>query len=337
MILDRRRLMHGILALPATTLLAHRPLKRADAAVQSGAELQEALRRAGPGDEITLAPGDFGEVDQFELSAPGATLRADVPLRSVLRAPLVVTGEGAKVLDLAFEGEGADGIYMSAVDRCTDSLSITSAGVEVRGCDFGYFQGRAIIVRPSGLRPYIHDCSFHDPRNGGDFGKNAHEGIALGYDNPNSNVSMRARVINNRFWNMNIEGEAISVKTSDNTLQGNQISSSVAGFTNRYGERNLFQDNTSTNSRGFAVGDRGCRLLGNHVNGRGSITILAGDTSASDTKNGRHPQAMDTYLEGNSGLLVIGGIYRPVPAANTSVRSHNGSVRLQLQTGTRLL
>ena len=42
---------------------------------------------------------------------------------------------------------------------------------------------------------------------------------------------MNARIINNKFWNLNFDGEAISVKTSENLLEGNQLTSSQGGFT----------------------------------------------------------------------------------------------------------
>jgi hypothetical protein len=210
--------------------------------------------------------------------------------------------------------------------------------VEVSGCDFGFFPARAILVKAKGgLRPHIHDCSFHDNRDGGG-SSNAHEAVALGEGNLKSNTSMRARVAGCEMWNLNVEGEAISVKTSDNVVQGNRISSSKAGYTNRYGERNLFEGNTSTNSRGFAIGDRGTRLVGNTVNGRGSIVVLGGDVTADEMRDGPHCQATDTYLEDNSGLLVIGRNYagRTLPAVGTTVRSHNGTIRLKNHTGTRL-
>ena len=217
-----------------------------------------------------------------------------------------------------------------------NSLSITSSDVEVRGCDFGYFPQRAILVRPSGLRPYIHDCGFHNNTGKGTGGSNSHEAISLGYDNPNSLTAMRARVINNRFWNLNVEGEAVSVKTSDNILQGNQLSSSRGGFTQRYGRNNTFANNVSTNSRGIATGGRSAKVLNNRINGTGRIAIQAGDAAADNLKNGVHPQSADCVVEGNSGLLIIGNQYKPMPTLRTLVRGHNGTIRLALHSGTQL-
>ena len=148
---------------------------------------------------------------------------------------------------------------------------------------------------------------------------NSHEAIALGYSNLYSRTSMNARIINNKFWNLNFEGEAVSVKTSDNLLEGNQLTSSRGGFTQRYGRNNTFARNVSTNSRGIAIGGRGAKVINNRINGTGRIAIQAGNASATSLTNGVHPQSADTIVEGNSGLLVIGNQYRPMPALSTTV------------------
>ena len=333
----RRTVLRALVVLPTGILRTNHDLAVHDVRATDGPELDAALRNAGPGTVITLAPGDYGGLAQFEIAASDVTLRADASLRSVLRTPVVVTGARAKLVDLAFHGDGSDGLYLSAVAACSDLLSISAPDVEVRGCDFAYFGARAILVRPTGLRPYIHDCTFHDNRNGGG-NHNAHEAISLGYDNPSSGVSMRAHVVANRLWKLNIEGEGICVKTSDNIIERNEIMLSRGAFTNRYGERNLFIENTTTNSRGFAIGDRGNRLIGNTVNGGGSIRIRGGNAGAGVTQNGPHIQATDTYLEGNTGSMVVGYNYNgeTLPAVNTFVESHNGVIRLMRQVGIRL-
>lgn len=333
--LCRRDFLHGVFALPAFPL-ATRGARIGSIPVRDGEELADALSRARPGDTILLAPGEFGGVDGFTVSVPDVTIRASVPLGSILWAPMEVSADQATIDGLMFRSEPESGLLLAAAAACRDSLSITGSNTEVRGCDFGYFPGRAILVRPTGRNPYIHDCGFHDNRDGGDPGGNAHEAISLGYDNPSSRVSLGGRVTNNRFWNLNVEGEAVSVKTSDNLLQNNQLSNSRGGFTSRYGLRNQYIGNKIINSRGIAIGGRGCRIANNTISGRGSISIQAGNASADNLRNGVHPQSADTTVEGNTALLLIGNQYRPMPALNTTVRGHKGTVRLILQQGTRL-
>lgn len=331
----RRDFLHGILALPGLTALAP-SIRRADGPqVRDGEELADALAHARNGDTIILAPGDFGGVDQFDVTGADVTLRASVPLRSILWSPVEVSGARVQLADLAFRSEPETGLLLAAVAACRDSLTIKATDTEVKGCDFGYFKGRAILVRPSGLRPYIHDCRFHDSTFDRRF-TNADSAIALGFDNPTSRVQLRGRVINNRLWNLDTGGSAITCKTSGNLVQGNQLSNSQGGYVIRYGIGNSIIGNTATNSRGIAVGGRGHRVADNRIVGSGKIAIQAGDASADTMKNGAHPQSAETLVEGNSGLLVIGNQYKPMPALNTVVRSHRGSVRLMLQKGTKL-
>lgn len=345
--LQRRDFLHGILAAPVGAVAGHRSPARFEASAANGAELQAFLRHVRPGGTVVLAPGDFGDVGVFELTVPDVTIRAASPLHSVLRDPLLVGGERATLVDLAFYDD-VEGIFMAthaspaktaAAARCSDSLTITASDVEVRGCTFGYFPARAILVRPGGLRPFITGCSFHSNRNGG-ASSNAHEAIALGYDNANSNTRMQARVVGNKLWNLNVEGEAICVKTSENLIEGNELSSSRAAFSNRKGERNLFKDNASVGAGGFAIEDRGTRLVANSVTGGGLFKILGGNTTADDmrTSSDLHNQATDTYLEANRGPLTIGYNYSgmTLPALNTTVVSHSGEIRLAAHKGTQL-
>ena len=167
MSLQRRNFLHGVLALPGVAPLGYGIGPSFGTSVRSGEELKAALAAATPGTTIVLAPGDFGDVAQFDLTVPNVTFCASVPLRSTLRSPLEIRGDHARIVDLAFRGDGEDNLYMVAVAACNDSIAITSNDVEVKGCDFSYFPQRAIFVR-SGLRAYIHDCGFHDNTKGSD-------------------------------------------------------------------------------------------------------------------------------------------------------------------------
>jgi hypothetical protein len=334
---QRRSVLHGMAVLPISWSHLGQRGGGTGVAASSGSELAERLERARPGDVIELEPGEYGGVDEFTVTADRVSLVSAVPLGAIIRAPMVVHGNGVTLADLAFLDPGAPGFQLVAAAACRDSLSIRGVDVEVKGCDFGHFGARAILVRPTGRRARIHDCAFHDNRNGGG-DRNAHEAISLGYDNPTSNTSLQARVLNNRMWNLNVEDEAISVKTSDNLIQGNTVSSSKAGFCNRYGERNQYLGNQFNNARGCVIHDRGNVLRNNRITGSGKILIMGGNTSANDTRNDYRSQATSTVLEGNNGQLIIGYNYRGnrLPALNTSVRSHNGKIELRDQQGTRI-
>lgn len=292
------------------------------------------LAAAEPGSTIVLPAGEYGVFGELRLGVPGVTLRASHPNRAILRAPLVIEGAGCRVLGIAFDDPGD---LLLAALACADSLTIRAPDVEVAGCDFANFPARAILVRPEGLRPFLHDNTFHDNRTGsGD--ANAHEAISLGYDNRTSNTSLQARVLANRMWNLNVEGEAISVKTSDNKLELNQIHSSRAAFSARCGERNLFGGNLSVNAGGFTIEDRGNRFIGNRIEGTGMIKVMAGQIAAHVTDSNAHIQATDTYLEICEGPITVGYAYSgmtPIlPALRTVLQSHKGQVTLRHQQGT---
>src|SRR5689334_8232206 len=117
--LGRRNFLHGVLALPAFPLATHRT--RIDGAtVRDGEELADALSRARPGDTILLAPGEFGGVGEFTVSVPNVTIRASVPLRSIVWAPMEVHGDGATVDGLMFRSEPESGLLLAAVAACRD-------------------------------------------------------------------------------------------------------------------------------------------------------------------------------------------------------------------------
>ena len=42
---------------------------------------------------------------------------------------------------------------------------------------------------------------------------------------------MKGRILNNKFRSLNVEGESVSIKISDNIIQSDQLSSIRGGFT----------------------------------------------------------------------------------------------------------
>jgi hypothetical protein len=86
------------------------------------------------------------------------------------------------------------------------------------------------------------------------------------------------------------------------------------------------------------VFDRGNRLLRNRLSGGGNIRIQAGNIDCDAVQRGGRPQACETYLEGNSGLLIVGYQSRSdrFRAEDTVVRSHSGQIQLRYQRRTSL-
>ena len=67
----------------------------------NGYELHTALQAAGPGSRLLLAPGNYGDIGQFVLASSNISVRVQAPSRTILRAPLVVTGDQVDLDGLA--------------------------------------------------------------------------------------------------------------------------------------------------------------------------------------------------------------------------------------------
>lgn len=86
--------------------------------------LQEALILAGPGDEVVLAPGVYPILNQLSLAVDDVTLRGAGMDASILSFKgqtggsegLIVTGDGAVLMDFAVEDTAGDGIKSKGVD-----------------------------------------------------------------------------------------------------------------------------------------------------------------------------------------------------------------------------
>ena len=156
---QRRSVLHGLAVLPTSALLSRTDPRAATLSFATAASWQ-ALGLARPGAVIELAAGEFGGVAQFEIGVPQVTLRSLTPLSAVLRAPVVVTAGGATLADLAFHGEGDDGVLPLGPCRLQRLVDPRGAGRGGEGCDFGYFPKRAILVRPPACAPTSMTARF---------------------------------------------------------------------------------------------------------------------------------------------------------------------------------
>ena len=146
--MHRRDFLHGVLALPGVASLGNGIGPSFGTTVPTGEELKAALAAATPGSEILLAPGDFGDVAQFDLTVPDVTIRASVPQRSIIRSPLEITGDRATIADLAFRGEGENNLYMVAIAACKNRLRSRRVGSKSEAVTLGIFPAvRSSLVK----------------------------------------------------------------------------------------------------------------------------------------------------------------------------------------------
>ncbi len=155
-----------------------------------------------------------------------------------------------------------------------------------------------------------------------------------------SSRRISARVDTNRIERCKTSNETISVKSSGNVISNNTLTD-CNNITNRHGDGNIYQSNTLVRSYGIVVHDSSTRLIGNQITtaarDRG-YCIMGGDISWSSLSQGGHPQAYNTFVSGNNGPLIVGAHFSGdnLPALNTNVESHNGTIELRQQQNTTL-
>jgi Chondroitinase B len=340
MTVGRRRFLFGIAALPASSLLAGRPLPGLQATVYNGYELHTVLQTAGEGSSILLAPGNFGDIGQFVLASSNISVRVQNPKRTVLRSPLIVQGNQVDLDGLAFE-EGVvlagDGLTIVGSVFTGKGMDVSGVGAEVAGCELSAFTGRGICIKGSAQNPYIHHNYIHDSKGSG-LGTAA---IQVGLSMRDSNRRISARIDTNRIERCRGSSpETISIKSSGNVISGNTLTD-CNNLCNRHSEDNIIQGNTLERCYGLIIHDARNRVVGNRLvsaaRERG-ISIMNGDAPWNAAAQGNHPQAYDTFVSGNSGPLIVGAHYSGdnIPAANTTVESHDGSITLRSEVNTIL-
>lgn len=337
----RRNVLFGIAALPASTLLAGRPLPGLTATVYNGSELHTAIRVAGPGSTIMLAPGNYGDIGQFTLASSNISVRVQNSLRTVLRSRLVVNGNLVDLDGLAFE-EGlvliGDGLKVSGSSFRGKGIDVAGVNTEVANCEISFFTGKGITIKGTASNPHVHHNFIHDARgHGGEC-----EAIQIGQSMNDTNRRVGALIESNRLERCDAESEAISVKSSGNVLRNNTLTDSKAYIVNRHGSNNLYQGNTVTNAYGIVIHGADNKVIGNRCTNsilKRSIRIMGGNIPASSDRQGGHPQAMNTLVSGNTAdYLVIGDQFpgHNLPAVNTTVQGHSGPVMLKDEVGTKL-
>jgi hypothetical protein len=338
MSVSRRKVLFGITAIPVGHLLAGRPLPGLTTTVYNGYELHTAMQTAGPGSSILLTPGDYGDIGRFILAGSNVSLRVQAPLRTILRAPLVVKGDFVELDGIAFES----GVHLAGTGEVIANSSFTGNGIEIRGistevhhCDISRYGDRGIDVRTSATGAYIHDNTIHDCLPG------AGVGIMIGTSTRDTNNRVGARIVNNTCINLAAgSSETLSFKSSGNVMSGNRLVN-CNNITNRHGEDNQIIGNRLEGSKGIVIQDARTLVADNvlaSVREGPGIQVMAGTSPWNAQVQGDHPQAANTVLRGNSGPLMIGRRYSGYnyPAIDTRVETHAGKITMGYQQNTSL-
>ena len=231
---------------------------------------------------------------------------------------VTVTGNDVEVDHNTFQNKSTEGVF----------LQISGPG------------DAAMAQRTRVHHNYFRDHTF-DGSNGG-------ESIRLGYSYRQLS-SANAVVEYNLFERANGDSEAISVKSSDNTIRYNTIRDSSGSIVLRHGNRNLVEGNLMLGSTaGLRFYDNDHVIVNNVIQG-GTGQIIAGSGDVADDTTGatsharpdRVVVAFNTVVSNRTNLLQVGqGTDRLGPnqctfANNIFVGSGSGAV-LDVDEGTGL-
>ncbi|CAM5403368.1 lyase [Streptomyces spiroverticillatus] len=320
--MQRRTFLIGTatgLALAAGPQLASAAPATSAATVDSLEALQAAIDRARPGSRIVLADGTYTVPTGRPLTIRNKRGTRHAPITIAARTPggVVLNGEQSFVL------QGSAHITLSGFSfrqRSTLDLPPDCSHIRLTRNDFqladieglhwlmvraddseidhNHFHGKSTLGIYLGIegageaemaqRVHVHRNHFSDHSF---TGSNGGEPIRLGVS-PRALSSAHAVVEYNLFERANGDPEAISVKSSDNTIRYNTVRDSVGGIVLRHGNRNRVEGNYLLN------GTEGVRIYGddhvivnNHLAGLKGRALVIGSGSERDHLPGETPEA----------------------------------------------
>ncbi|MFE4797471.1 chondroitinase-B domain-containing protein [Streptomyces sp. NPDC056708] len=303
----------ALAAVPLTTSLSG-SASAADIPVGSLAELQSAINGAAPGDRIVLADGTYTVPSggAINVSAKNGTSAAQITIVSKTRGGAVLRGERSFVLsnssNITISGFAfRQSATMEIPENCS-AIRLTRNDFQFADIDGLYW----VVVRANDSK--IDRNRFHDKTTAGIFivvdgpgstamaqnlhifrnhfsdhsftGSNGGEPIRLGVSG-RALSSAHAVVEYNLFERCDGDPEAISVKSSDNTVRYNTIRDSRGGIVLRHGNRSTVEGN-------YVIGGTdGVRLYGNdhlivnnYLSGLSSRALVIGSGTTRDHNSG---------------------------------------------------
>ncbi|MEV0782027.1 polysaccharide lyase 6 family protein [Streptomyces sp. NPDC050423] len=289
------------------------------AAVRTPAELQAAIDRARPGDRIVVADGTYSVPPDSPLTIRNkrGTERAPVTIAARTPGGVVLEGEHSFLLEASshITLSGFSFRQSSTLDIPPDCSHIRLTRndfqlADIEGLhwlmvraddstvDHNHFHGKSTLGIYLGIegagtdemaqrvhvyRNYFSDHTFA--------GSNGGEPIRLGVS-PRALSGAHAVVEYNLFERADGDPEAISVKSSDNTIRYNTIRDSLGGIVLRHGNRNRVEGNH------LVDGQEGVRIYGNdhvivnnYLAGLSGRALVIGSGSERDHLPGETPES----------------------------------------------
>ncbi|MEU7481315.1 polysaccharide lyase 6 family protein [Lentzea sp. NPDC042327] len=294
-------MIRSLAAVAAAALLSsfvHVPAQAAVVAVSTVSSLQAAIDTARPGQRIVLARGVHPADRPVKITRSGITVAAQTI------GATVFTGRGGIALGdvrdvtvegFVFDGESGTTVPAGALatritrntyngNRDGASLTVSANDVEVDHNTFSNRSNEGVYLQITGpgseiaQRTHVHHNYFY---NHSFTGSNGGESIRLGYSHKQSK-SAYAVIEHNLFDKANGDAEAISVKSSDNTVRFNTIRNSKGYIVLRHGNRTVVEGNLLFGS-GIRFHGNDHRVFNNYVQNTGDRAIVFGKGSETDS------------------------------------------------------
>ncbi|MBO1330455.1 polysaccharide lyase 6 family protein [Streptomyces sp. VRA16 Mangrove soil] len=290
----------------------------APATVRTLDELRAAINGAGPGDRIVVADGTYTVPADSPLLIRGknGTERAPVTIAAQTRGGVVLEGEQSFVLEASshITLSGFSFRQSTTLDVPPDCSHIRLTRndfqlADIEGLhwvmvraddstiDHNHFHGKSTLgiylgVEGAGTeemaqRVHIYRNHFSDHTF---TGSNGGEPIRLGVS-PRALSSAQAVVEYNLFERCNGDPEAISVKSSDNTIRHNTIHNSFGGIVLRHGNRNRVEANHLVDgTEGVRIYGNDHVIVNNYLGGLAGRAMVIGSGSERDHLPGESPE-----------------------------------------------
>ncbi|MFJ1551719.1 chondroitinase-B domain-containing protein [Streptomyces sp. NPDC088246] len=303
----------ALAAVPLTTTLSG-SASAVDTPVGSLAELQSAINGAAPGDRIVLADGTYTVPSggAINVSGKNGTGAAPITIVSKTRGGAVLRGERSFVFNnssnITVSGFAFRQSATMEIPANCSTIRLTRNDFQFADIDGLYW----VVVRANDSK--IDRNHFHDKTTAGIFivvdgpgstdmaqnlhifknhfsdhsftGANGGEPIRLGVSG-RALSSAHAVVEYNLFERCDGDPEAISVKSSDNTVRYNTIRNSRGGIVLRHGNHSTVEGNY------LIGGTDGLRLYGNdhlivnnYLNGLSGRALVVGSGTTRDHNSG---------------------------------------------------
>src|SRR6266536_712265 len=368
----RRMCGAGAAGVFAAVLVAAAPASAADQPaaarviiVSSISQLQAAADQAQPGDRIELVDGVYITSGPIQLTRSGTstapiTIAAQHVGKAEIDGPDYVAVEGFRLTHAAGVTipAGANhtrltrNVIQISSSSTTNWVTVVGDDAEISYNTFQHKSSVGVFLQISGpgstamaQRAWVHHNYFYDHSYGG---SNGGESIRLGYSYRQLS-SAYAVIEDNLFEQANGDAEAISVKSSDNTVRFNTIRNSRGSIVLRHGNRTLVEGNLMIGgSSGIRFYENDHVIINNLIQG-GSGQIIAGsgtiiDDTTGGTEHARPDRvlvAFNTIAGNRTDLIDVGwGNHEYGPddctfANNILVGGGSGAL-VSIETGTNL-